>query len=232
MTKLAVFVEGNTELLFVTALVEEIAGAHNVRIEQRRIRGGTKTHRTMALVKAANQATGQNHFLLLFDCGGDDAVKDRIREEHENLTRKHYAKIIGMRDVRPKYAHAEIPKLEAGLQKYIKTSLIPVQFVLSVMEIEAWFLAEFNHYPKIDPAITLPAIRHRLGFDPEHDDMTQRPTPSDDLNACYMIAGKTYEKKKAATTVAALDYAFLYLEQANRIEYLRKLVDVIDEFLT
>ena len=230
MHKLAIFVEGYTELLFVDALLNEIAGAHNIRVEQRRIRGGNNTRRTMRLLRAASRDTGQNYFVLIADCGGDKLVKTRIMEEHENLTRSNYTKIIGMRDVRPEFTYADIPRMEAGLAKYIRTSLIPVEFVLCVMEIEAWFLAEFSHFAEIDPAITVPAIIHALGFDPEHDDMTQRPMPADDLNACYMIAGKTYTKG-SAITVTALDFPFLYLELPKRITHLRKLVDGIDAFL-
>jgi len=40
MNKLAVFVEGYTEVVFVEKLVEEIAGQQNVLIEHRKIRGG------------------------------------------------------------------------------------------------------------------------------------------------------------------------------------------------
>jgi hypothetical protein len=231
MKKLAVFVEGYTELIFLEALIEQIAGANSVLIEQRRLRGGTNTRRRMALVKAAKANTGQKYFVLLVDCGGDDLVKARIVEEHQNLTRHHYTKIIGIRDVRPTFNYADIPKLEAGLPKYVKTGLIPVEFILSIMEIEAWFLAEFNHFPKIHLSITVPAIKATLGFDPENDDMALRPTPATDLNACYAIGGKAYGKSTSAITVAALDYSYLYLELRNKIGYLQRLVDGIDGFL-
>ncbi len=231
MKKLAIFVEGYTELQFVNSLLEKIAGEHSIRIEQRQIRGGTNARRTMALVKAAKPDDGQKYYVLLFDCGGDRLVKDRIREEHEGLSNKQFLKIIGIRDVRPDYTYAEIPKLEAGLPKYIKTSLIPVEFILSVMELEAWFLAEFNHFPKIDPVITIPKIKETLGFDPENDDMEIRSEPTNDLIACYAIAGKAYEKGNATGTIDALDYDFLYVELPQKINYLNRLVNSIDTFL-
>ena len=53
MKKLAVFVEGYTELVFVEKLIEEIAGAAKVLIEHREIRGGATTRRTFARVRAA-----------------------------------------------------------------------------------------------------------------------------------------------------------------------------------
>ncbi len=166
--------------------------------------------RTMALIKAAQPANGQRYFVLIVDCGGDRLVKDRIREEHQGLTTKGFSKIIGMRDVRPQFTRAEIPRLEANLPTYIRTSLIPVEFVLSVMEIEAWFLSETTHFARIDPAITVESIRNTLGFDPVNDDMAERQTPSQDLNDCYALAGKAYEKHTSKNTTDVLDYAHIY----------------------
>ena len=231
MNRLAVFVEGYTEVMFVERLIEEIAGNHRVLIEQRVIRGGGATRRTMGLVKAAKSPTGQKYFVLIVDCGGDEQVKTRMLEEHQNLTAKGYLGIIGIRDVRPKFTHADIPKLEANLPKYVKTSLIPVQFILSIMEIEAWFLAETTHYQKIDPSITVEAIKARLGFDPETDDMEQRVAPADDLKNCYAIGGKTYLKHQAKNTVGALDYTLIYMEHCNKFRYLKRLITSIDTFL-
>lgn len=232
MNRLAVFVEGYTEVMFMERLIEEVAGKHRVLIEHRQIRGGGGTRRTMGLIKAAKPDTGQKYFVLILDCGGDEQVKTRICEEHQNLTTKGYLRIIGIRDVRPKFTYAEIPKLEAYLPKYVKTSLIPVLFILSIMEIEAWFLAEATHYQRIDPSITVDAIRARLGFDPETDDMEQRVAPANDLSNCYAIAGKTYLKHKAKDTVDVLDYTLIYMELCNKFRYLKQLIASIDAFLS
>src|SRR5205814_196808 len=91
MKKLAVFVEGNTEALFIIRLLEEIAGRHRARIEHRQIRGGSTTRRTLRLVTAIKPDTGQEFFVLLYDCGSDEGVKARILEEHQNLTRGDYS---------------------------------------------------------------------------------------------------------------------------------------------
>ncbi len=235
MNKLAIFVEGYTEVKFVMKLVEEIAGQNRVLIEHREIRGGGKDsgiRRTMARIRAAEPDTGQKHFILIFDCGSDELVKARIRQEHENLTKAGYSRIIGLRDVRPKFSYADIPRLERTLPTYIKTSLIPVDFILAIMEIEAWFLAETTHYARIDPASTLAAIKSTLGFDPENDDLSQRPHPAGDLHDCYVIAGKAYLKGRAEDTVNALDFAELYCKSTAKIAYLKKLTDIIEEFLS
>jgi hypothetical protein len=231
MKKLAVFVEGYTELQFVDRIVEEIAGAHNVIIEHRRISGGVSVPRRMHMLQAARRASGEKLYVLIVDCTGDEQVKTRILEEHLNLTKSGYIRVIGVRDVRPKFIHAEILRLERGLPLYIKTSLIPVEWILSIMEIEAWFLAEHTHFQRISPAITPVAIRTALGFDPEHDDMSQRTEPAADLNACYALGGLAYSKTNSGATVAALDSAYVYLELRSRIPYLDKLLRLLDTFL-
>jgi hypothetical protein len=232
MRKLAIFAEGYTEAVFAEKLVQEIADENHVAIERREIRGGASTPRRLRLITARKEHPDQRYFVLVYDCGGDDLVKSRILEEHENLTKATYERIIGIRDVRPKYAYADIPKLEAWLPKYIKTKLIPVQFILGVMEIEAWFLAEHHHFPRIHASITVQAIAAALGFDPVNDDMALRAAPADDLNACYTLAGKTYEKGRADETVNALDYAHLYLDLRNKIPYLDRLARSLDDFLS
>jgi len=231
MNKMAIFVEGYTEAVFVEKLVLEIAEKNAVLIEWRKIRGGTNTPRTMRLVQAAQPNTGQKHFVLIFDCGGDDAVKTRMMQEYDNLAKAKYTKIVCIRDVGPTFTHADIPTLEANLPKYVKTKPIVVDFILSILEVEAWFLAEATHYPKIDPVITVAAIKTALGFDPENDDMQMRLKPADDLNNCYAIGGKTYEKHQAKATVDSLDFALVYLSLVDKFSYLKKLVAVIETFL-
>jgi hypothetical protein len=232
MDKLAVCVEGYTEVVFVEKLIEEIAGKNRVHIEQKRISGGSRVPRTMRTITASKPSTEHKYYILIFDCGNDELVKKRIQEEHENLTRAGYSGIIGMRDVRPMFTFADVPKLELNLPKYIKTKFIPVAFILAIMEIEAWFLAEATHFPKIEPSITAATIKATLGFDPENDDMARRLCPAQDLNACYAIGGKAYTKNQAATTINALDYESIYLELRVKITYLDRLISAIESFLS
>ena len=55
MNRLAVFVEGYTEAVFVEKLIEEIAGQNKVLIEHRKIRGGRTTPRRMWALIVRNQ---------------------------------------------------------------------------------------------------------------------------------------------------------------------------------
>ncbi|MGA2498944.1 MAG: hypothetical protein ABSH20_14475 [Tepidisphaeraceae bacterium] len=213
-------------------LITEIADKNAVSIDLREIRGGTNTRRTMRQIRAADPVGSQKHFVLIYDCGGDDAVKTRMRDEYDNLAKAGYSKIVCMRDVRPKYTRAGIQELEAGLPVYVKTKPIVVDFILSIMEIEAWFLAEHTHFARIDPALTVAAIAAALGFNPEQDDMQLRTAPCDDISKCYALAGKAYVKGNARITVDALDCTCIYAGLVDKIPYLKKLCRIIESFLT
>lgn len=230
--KLAIFAEGYTEIVLLERLLIQIAGSHNLVIEKISIQGGSKAPRIVKMIQVAKAITTEKYFVLLVDCSGDNQVRTRIHEEHENLTKAGYSEIIGIRDVRPDFKHSDIPRLEMGLRTRIKTSLIPVEFILTIMEVEAWFLAEFKHFPVIDPAITVDAIRNSLGFDPENGDMSAQLEPANDLNNSYKLGGKLYEKSNALITVNALDIEHIYLELPQKINYLNRLIARIDHFFT
>lgn len=234
MRKLAIFVEGYTELLFIDRLISEVAEKNQVAIELRQIRGGgVRSGKPKRIVELQAPVLNpeKSLYFLIADCGGEDAVAQRIKDEHESLSKAGFEKIIGLRDVYPKFLREDMPKLRRGLRFGVRTNLIPVQFVLSAMELEAWFLAEYNHYRNVDPLLTVEVIQNHLGFDPVNDDMTIRESPANDLSAAYALVGKSYVKGDSKINVERLDIAHLYAALPNRITELNELVTAIDSFL-
>jgi hypothetical protein len=232
--KLAVFVEGYTEVVFVVKLIEELAGAGVVQVEHREIRGGgadSGVRRTSALIRLHGPRSGHRHFILVYDCGGDSLVKSRVVQEHAGLTKAGYARVIGLRDLYP-LPRADLARLVNGLHYGMKSSLCPYEFIVAVMESEAWFLAEASHFVRIDPAITVEAIVARLGFNPAVDDMEQRARPAQDMRDCYGIGLRVYQKGNAPQTVAALDFAQICFVLADRHASLKRLVENLASFLS
>ena len=170
---------------------------------------------------------------MIVDCGGDETVVSRIREEYDNLVAQGYEAIIGIRDVYP-LPREDIPNLARRIPLNVKTKPIRVVFVLAIMEVEAWFLAEYTHFERIDPALTVASISANLGFDPSAGDMEQRPTPARDLHEAYRLVGFEYSKSRANVqrTVGVLDYARLYLDMPTRYPSLETLVSAVDRFLS
>lgn len=235
MYKIAFFVEGKTEMLFVERMIAQFAHPNPVIIQMTEARGGGQdgrvplSYKTIGITK---QPTNEQFYVLICDCGGEENVKPRISEEHANLHNQGYELIIGIRDVRPNFDVATLPDLRRIMKTALDEKLVPVMFILPLAEVEAWFLSEHTHFSRINPSITVAAISQTLGFDPATDDMTIRPTPTEDLNDCYRIGQRVYKKSKAKRTINALDMNEVRVTLPNRIPELRKLVKTIEKFLT
>lgn len=233
MNKLAIFVEGQTEQIFAERLLREIAGDKRILIEKRSSRGGHRGKRRMTLLEAAAKDSARRFFVLIVDCGGDEHVKSDIMDRYTGLVQAGFQAIIGIRDVYPR-SREDIPKLRQGLRYQMPTLPIHVVFVLAVMEIEAWFLAEHTHFVRLSPTLTTDCIRKNMGFDPDTDDMRLRDHPADDLHAIYQLAGCGYDKSKKTVqrTVGLIDYERVYIELAPKEPDLSVLTAQIDRFLT
>jgi hypothetical protein len=232
--KLAIFVEGQTEQLFVERLINEVAGASRVLIEKRKASGGYKSPRRFQQISAKSVINGQQYFVLLIDCGCDNRVKSDIVDQYESLVNAGYSAIIGLQDVYPSSSLADIERFRTGLRYRVKTMPIIVNFVLSIMEIEAWFLAEYFHMQKIDPRLTTEFVRESLGIDLSKDDIETLVQPSNVLDRVYSLIGQRYKKDKQTVqcTVDFLDYARVFFELPNRLRGIKPLTDALDGFFS
>jgi len=234
MSKLAIFVEGLTEQLFVEKLINVIAGERNVRFELRRASGKVSDRRRWRLLRSVSPDQGEPHYVLIVDCSNDELVNSRIREEYDSLVRAGYVLIIGIRDVFPQL-RADIPRIQRRLIYGLRTTPVPVVGVLVVMEIEAWFLAEYTHFHRLNPTagMTPALVRGWFGFNPETDDMALRDHPALDMEKIYFIAARTYRKKIGSLrrTVNLLDVELMCLNLVARYPPLKLLVDTISNCL-
>ncbi len=229
MNKMAVFVEGKTEMLFVCKLLQEIAAKNHLTIHTCRLQGPLNSPR-MDLLYVREANTVNTHFVMIFDCANDDLAKDRMRREYSTLTTTgQYKWIICLRDVYPK-THADLHNFELHFPRYVPTQPVQVQFILAIMEIEAWMLAEHSHFVKVSSTLTCAAIQATLGFDPSTDDMMLRSHPAEDLNRCYQLAGKVYSKGNEKQ-INNIDFSEVYLSVKDKFPYLHKLCGVFDTFL-
>jgi len=234
MKKIAFFVEGLTEQMFVEQLLLEAANAHDIVIEKRKAFGGGAScfPRRLRLIEAVKPTTDAKYYALIVDCATDSRVKSDIRERYDGLCRANFSSVVGLRDVYPN-TRDQIPRLRRNLGYGIPTRPIPVAIILAIMEIEAWFLAEQSHFARIAPQLTSQAVQTTLGFDPATYDVELRNHPSQDLDAVYRVANYRYIKTRNSIqrTVTSLDYADLYLNVCRRLQSLQDLLNQIDSFL-
>ena len=232
MKKLAVFVEGRTEQLFVRKFVTAIAGKQAVALEESKVTG-RRNKRQWVRLWATSQTVEQKYFILIVDCSSDNQVKSEILDNYDSLVSAGYSAIIGIRDVFPDFVCADLPRLRAGLNSGLQKKPIHVTFALGVMEIETWFICEHTHFTRLDEKLSPEYISSELGFDPSCDDIQQRPHPAADLDRAYRLIGLRYTKGRRCLqrTVGLLDYASLYLSVVERVPDLKALVQALDVFL-
>lgn len=241
MKKIAFFVEGQSEQLFINKLLKETAGYRNISITLKEIIGGGKKRRVTRIENVVAQPLVNpqtpKYEALIYDCHNDERVKSEILANIATMAKQGYSQIVGIRDLYPNLL-ADLPRLEHGMRYVPPSDLplpIPFDIIVAVHEVEAWFLAENTHFSRINSRLTNSLISNsNIGFNPFTDDMSLRYHPADDLNNIYSLVATTYTKKyqKVKRTVDSLDYSNLYLNVRNNVTKLNELLTIVDDFLS
>ncbi len=234
MNKLAVFVEGQTEQLFMQRLIQKIAGRRKVAIELRKGFFGGRSGRSRSLILLESpDVRGEQFFVLIVDSAAENRVASDIRDQYESLVNAGYSRVLGLRDVYPQ-SRSKIPLIRRAVERVLPKGSVTVDIVLAIMEIEAWFLAEYTHFEHLYPGITLDKVNTAIGDNAQTLDVENIAHPSETLNTVYQIVGRAYKKNKdrIERLVEKLDYARLYLEIPKRVSALKCLCDHLDLFLS
>lgn len=233
MRRIAFFVEGQTEQIFINRLIKEVFGYKQINIIQKQFRGGSNIPK-QEIVRNSSFSRNPKYEVLIFDCGSDNRVKSEILDNISNLRQRGYEMIIGVRDLYP-IPIDDLEKLEKGLRflpNKLRADAPYFDIVIAIHEIEAWFMAETNHFKRIDKRLTGRFIKDRLGFDPYVINSESRVHPAKDLDNIYRLVGKSYTKKYNATVrvVNKLDFNRLRHQVRYDVGSLNRLLSVIDDF--
>lgn len=225
MKKIGIFVEGQTEQIFLERLIEEIAGRHNVafHIEQWFSKQFT--------VLKSELVNDEQFFILIVDCCSDGAVVSAILSRYSGLEAANYDLILGLRDLFP-LLHTDLLNLKSGIASVLPQGALPVHVTIAVAEIEAWFVQENTHFPRIDPQLSSANIHAQLGYDITTALAEDLLNPASTLNEIYQLAGKAYSKskKRVGRTVGALDMGHLYLDRRAMLSSYDEFVGRLDNF--
>jgi hypothetical protein len=228
MKKIALFVEGQTEQIFSAKLIQEIMGKYGYTIENYKFIGGNKIERKPLKLTTKSTADKSEFYFLIYDCGGDGKVQSDIRERMDSLQEESFILVIGIRDV---YPETDLAKLRTYLYFGISfNAAITVEIILAINEIEAWFIAEENHYARISHKLSFQTANEITGIDVRTDSTESILHPSSALKQIYIKGGTTYDKseRKVQRTVDSLDYENLYLNVRNRNNSLNALLTCLD----
>lgn len=232
LKKIAVFVEGLTEQLFVTKLFEEVLSSEKLAVVNTKMTGGTSCPINITIIRTDPTDDNTVYYVLIVDCSGDGSVKSYILDQRPTLINADYSIILGLLDLFPNPI-ADLHNINYGLQYRVPQNPIPIEFTISIMEIEAWFIGESSHFLQIDPGLTTQAINAHIGYDPASHNVESIIHPSHDLNSIYQLVGENYIKNRSSlqSTINALDFGEVYLELPLRIPSLESFIEKIDRAL-
>jgi hypothetical protein len=193
--------------------------------------GRRRGSRRVVEITGTGEPESHEFFVLIIDCGQDERVKSDIIERYDGLIAASYEQIVGIRDVFPQ-PREDIEPIRIAFEFGLPNSPTKPILILAIMEVEAWFLAEHSHFPRVHASLTLERIKREFGFDPANDDTQLRDHPSKDLEDIYFLETINYHKSRehVERTVNSLDFSIVQKDVAARIDDLGNLVRLIQTF--
>jgi len=230
MKKVALFVEGQTEAIFVSEMIRHIFGENETQI----IAHNMQRMYYKITIDTFQTDGDRKYYFLIYNCGSDEKVKSSILDNYHKLQQSGFISIIGLQDLfNPQRKKKGID--DDRFQKSINDNLpqgIPIRIYFAVQEIEAWFIAEDTHYQRISSALTIDLVNSIAGINIQKDDTGKIAHPSVVLNKIYTAGGKKhgYSKNEYAvkSIVENIDIGNLYLSVRHRNSSLNELLVCLD----
>jgi len=175
--KTAIFVEGQTELIFVREMLLRVFDPEDLSFQC------TRLLRQEAISANYNYRTDQNSAFSfdIIQVGNDTSLQSIIVSRAEYFWNKQYFRIIGLRDMfTPQYRKRSTQvspelniKIKEATYHAIKNGASKpedIHFHYAIMELEAWLLGFKNFFEKIDARLTNTFMLEKLGIDLEQVD--------------------------------------------------------------
>lgn len=205
--KTAIFVEGQTELVFVREYLLKKFDYQDIGIECYTLFTDSNFHSTEYAFPNDNATY---HFQII-NVGNDNAVLTRILNREKYLWNAGFSRIIGLRDMYSKSYRETVETTgvidfslneefkQATKEQIVKKAEKPnqIDFTFAIMEVESWVLGFHNCFEKINTLLTVNHIQEHLGFNLEIiNPETTFFHPAKTMEEIYALADETYKKSK------------------------------------
>lgn len=203
MRKVAVFVEGQTELVFVREFLLKwfVYDGNQIGFECYNLENND-THPTAF---AYGSERSENYYLIV-NVGNDNSVLSAIKTRLQLLLNKDYQVVVGLRDMYCKQYRNEVAN--ATIKSEINELFISatndqiaqiengkaIKFHFAIMEIEAWLLGMPKIFSEKNALLTTDYIKQELNLDLSTDPETTIFHPAKELENIYSLVGDTYNK--------------------------------------
>lgn len=220
MEKIAVFVEGLTETLFVRAFLCNRFNPDHISII------------FISLFKNYNSIPSIHNphakiTFFIYDAEGDGNVLGSVKDRERGLFKSDFKKIVILQDMYSQnYEKLSLGKISPQItSKFISarnaeilkmSQPTKIRFHYSIMEIEAWILAMPQLFQKLDVRLTTALIKSKLKYDLQSiDPQLFFFKPSIDISKIYLLVGKHYDKSRGC------------IEKLMRLITKKDLVDIL-----
>jgi hypothetical protein len=203
MKKTVIFVEGQTELIFVREYLLKWFD-WQVDVEC------TKLTRDGDFEYAEYNApfpTAEQHFQII-DVGTDVSVLSKIIKYEKRMRELGYEKFIGLRDMYSELYKSKSKTYDKSLTdefitdandeiRYRTTQPDSIHICFAIMETEAWFLGHYALFERMDSRLTTAFIHQNLKIDlTDIDPETHIFHPAPLVGKILDLVGLTYKKRQ------------------------------------
>ncbi|KWT84932.1 DUF4276 family protein [Candidatus Magnetominusculus xianensis] len=234
MKKIAIFVEGQTEVIFVKRFLYEYINPTKIELYFE------EKGRDCIIAKGIRKNLNAEYFFLIYNVTGDGNIFSAVKERAQKLIVKtNYSYLLALRDLYPKKREEKNAVIRAfnkivesiiELQLYDKKK---IQLILAIMEIEAWFLADVDLFLKIYPSLTHDKIIEELKINLKNDNPEMYDHPAEIVSKIYDLVDQTYGKHETDSYRIAYNINYDYLlgseDVLNKVKSLKYFIDCIDE---
>ena len=203
MTKVAIFVEGQSEQIFIRHLLLRTMDCSKVSFTCLRLYAG----KTIPARFDYPNPHAEMSFLIV-NVGQDEKVLSEIKEREEDLIKQGFDRIIGLRDM---YSEKYLKRSPSGIDNSVTTAFIDgwnstiqrmskpskIKIHIAIMELEAWFLGIYDIFKRINSILSVEYIENELGFNlADIDPQTEFFKPAEEVNRIFQLVGLQYKKKE------------------------------------
>jgi hypothetical protein len=203
MIKIAVFTEGQSELIFIRHILFLIYGYEKISIRCLKLHGGKEIP-----VPYDHHGINPHIFFQIINLENDERVLSTIKEREFLLLARGFYKIIGLRDLYSEtYDRRTNGRIDITLnQKFINAANEEIsqmsqpekiKIFFAIMEFEAWLLGMYNLFIKINSLLTLAYIEKKLNLNLKKiDPQNEFFRPGKQLNKILNLISLDYDKSK------------------------------------
>ena len=229
--KIAIFLEGHTELIFVKHLLQH---KYEWRVDIRCTQ--LIADENLEPILFDYEVPDPVHHFQLICVGNDKRILTAILDREDQLNMAGYSAIIGLRDMYSEEYAYELKKVDKDLvSTFISQTKQTINqraknagsisFCYAIMEIESWMIG-LNIFNKLGTGFTPAMVQSSLKFDINTDDPEiELFKPSSSLAEIYGQAGLKYDKSQAVVLsfcshITANDFAgFLHRNCCRSYNY-------------